>query len=237
MAGVPIKFRCFECHKLLGAPRSKAGAEIVCPKCSARLIVPEADSEAPMTAPAVAIPSRVERPADAPQLPISVTITSPPPAAPGDQGISLDLLEIRPEDIRVEPGLRPRPPAPSAASARAAAAPPVSAEPPTEIDPGPLILEVEETEPARSPSPGQSATVVTTPRPPRPDPVAPAPAIAIAPATPMGLPARSTAASPRARDLLIPRSVVGAWSLFVLLALAMSFLAGLLAGHYVWRVH
>ena len=32
----------------------------------------------------------------------------------------------------------------------------------------------------------------------------------------------------------LPRSVVAAWSLFVLLAQALAFVAGLLAGHYIW---
>ena len=32
------------------------------------------------------------------------------------------------------------------------------------------------------------------------------------------------------------RSVVATWSLFVLLAQALAFLAGLLAGHFIWRV-
>jgi hypothetical protein len=40
----------------------------------------------------------------------------------------------------------------------------------------------------------------------------------------------------RARDITLPRSVVTAWSLFVLLALGMAFAAGLLAGHFLWRV-
>jgi hypothetical protein len=41
----------------------------------------------------------------------------------------------------------------------------------------------------------------------------------------------------RARDIVLPRSVVATWSLLVLLAQALAFFAGLLAGHYVWRVH
>jgi len=41
----------------------------------------------------------------------------------------------------------------------------------------------------------------------------------------------------RARDLVLPRSVVAFWSLFVLVAKALAFLAGLLAGHYIWRIH
>jgi hypothetical protein len=41
----------------------------------------------------------------------------------------------------------------------------------------------------------------------------------------------------RPRDVVLPRSVAATWSLFVLLALALAFLAGLLAGHFVWKVH
>ncbi len=39
----------------------------------------------------------------------------------------------------------------------------------------------------------------------------------------------------RARDVILPRTVVVAWSLFVLLALAFAFAAGLLIGHYQWK--
>jgi hypothetical protein len=31
--------------------------------------------------------------------------------------------------------------------------------------------------------------------------------------------------------------VVATWSLLVLVAQALAFVAGLLAGHYVWRIH
>jgi hypothetical protein len=44
-------------------------------------------------------------------------------------------------------------------------------------------------------------------------------------------------AATRTRDLALPRSVVVAWSLFVLVAQALAFVAGLLAGHYLWKVH
>ncbi len=50
-------------------------------------------------------------------------------------------------------------------------------------------------------------------------------------------PMRTIRPPARPSDLVLPRSVVAAWSLFVLLALALAFTAGLLAGHYVWRVH
>ncbi|MEW4567564.1 hypothetical protein AB1L88_06815 [Tautonia sp. JC769] len=38
-----------------------------------------------------------------------------------------------------------------------------------------------------------------------------------------------------ARDVVIPRLAVLSWSLFVLVALFLAFVAGLLVGHFVWR--
>jgi hypothetical protein len=39
------------------------------------------------------------------------------------------------------------------------------------------------------------------------------------------------------RDLVIPRSVVASWSVLVLFAVGLAFLAGLMIGHFVWRLH
>ncbi len=39
----------------------------------------------------------------------------------------------------------------------------------------------------------------------------------------------------RRRDVVIPRTAVVAWSIFALLALACSFVAGLMIGHYRWK--
>ena len=39
----------------------------------------------------------------------------------------------------------------------------------------------------------------------------------------------------RHRDVVIPRTAVVAWSLFALLALTFSFVAGLMVGHYRWK--
>ncbi len=39
----------------------------------------------------------------------------------------------------------------------------------------------------------------------------------------------------RRRDVVLPRTAVVAWSLFALLALASSFVAGLMVGHYRWK--
>ncbi len=48
---------------------------------------------------------------------------------------------------------------------------------------------------------------------------------------------RESVSGKRPRDLVLPRSVVAFWSLFVLIAQALAFIAGLLSGHFIWRVH
>ena len=40
----------------------------------------------------------------------------------------------------------------------------------------------------------------------------------------------------RVSEVILPASVVLAWSLFVLAGIAMSFVAGLLMGHYLWKM-
>ncbi|MGE3820326.1 MAG: hypothetical protein AB7I30_13010, partial [Isosphaeraceae bacterium] len=52
-------------------------------------------------------------------------------------------------------------------------------------------------------------------------------------------PAQSRRRTPPVRpsDLVVPRTVAAAWSLLVLFAVGFAFLAGLLIGHFVWRVH
>jgi len=197
MPKVPIKFRCVQCNQLLGVAPSKVGSVVSCPRCAVELIVPEADD-----------PSEVPR--DPEPEPIPSILSS----------LVLDrldpLAELRPEDIRVEPGLldagrarrEPRP---------MERAPAWSPEPPAP-QPPPLVLTPEAL--AGPPIEAQ----------PRPDeavlpPIQTEP-VAIRPARP----------TTRARDITLPRSVVTAWSLFVLLALAMAFAAGLLAGHFLWRV-
>ena len=41
----------------------------------------------------------------------------------------------------------------------------------------------------------------------------------------------------RVSEITLPAAVVLAWSLFVLLAIALSFTAGLLMGHFLWKTH
>ena len=41
----------------------------------------------------------------------------------------------------------------------------------------------------------------------------------------------------RVTEVVLPASVVVAWSLFALLGIGLSFVAGLLMGHFIWKVH
>ncbi len=213
MAVVPIKFRCYACNQLLGVSPTKVGAVVSCPKCSADLVVPSPDDSAPTQEPE---PDEPGRSATTP------TLFIPPEPRPAtgamDVGVALDFLDIRPEDIRVEPGvhhdLPPYRPTPAPAT---------------------VVMPVPErsqpVEPQPEPVPDRSPIVSTIP--PEPVPI-------IAPIrvdTPAPRTSRKPAPQVRSRDLILPRSVVASWSLFVLLALVSAFFAGLFAGHYVWRVH
>jgi DNA-directed RNA polymerase subunit RPC12/RpoP len=201
MAGVPLKFRCYQCNQLLGVPRSKAGRVISCPKCSAELLVPQAAESTSA--------------AGGGGLDIGIDLTAP---TASESGIDLDLLDIRPEDIRVEPGV-------------------VLEEPPTPPPPEPTTPEPDVPDVPPPPELAAHSTVVVPPVPvveeAQPEAAPVVPPIQVEPLTV----APERPATARARDVVLPRSVVASWSLFVLVAQGLAFVAGLLAGHYLWRVH
>jgi hypothetical protein len=237
MAAAPIKFRCFRCSQLLGVSRSKAGAVVACPKCGVELIVPEpADSE-----------PRADVGAASPEPAAALKTSATPPqvlseerSGTGATGPSLDFPDIRPEDIRVEPGIplpaiSPSPPPPTIGTEAYV----VPGDPgPSEVFARPEPRELEAFPIARSaPAPLRSLAPVAAEF-----AAAPVAEQAIVPpiridSPSSGVATRRTLPPARSRDLVLPRSAVTAWSLFVLLALTLAFFAGLLAGHYVWRVH
>jgi phage FluMu protein Com len=209
MAGVRIKFRCTQCNQLLGASPSRSGSVVTCPKCASDVVVP--------------VPSEAPPP---PAAEAEAAGMVPPPAPEGGPWVPRELLDIRPEDIRVELGIDldrplappPPPPTPSGVSLRSEPEPPPLVFPPTSdlADDSPV------------------ATPFTAPAPTEPAPAPVVPPIKIEPETI----AEVRATSPgRPRDVVLPRSVVATWSLLVLLAQALAFVAGLLAGHFVWKVH
>jgi len=182
----------------------------------------------------------------------SSQVPSNPVPAPGFLGelagvIPPDLADLRPEDLRVEAEFfesltrvpEPAPivdPAPwpvteslttsfssEPLSAPASWLPPAGASPEMEPPPSFSVLP----EPAgRFPGPSES--------PSRPAEVSPiVPPIEIEPPTilPPGTEIR------RVSEVVLPASVVLAWSLFVLAGIALAFVAGLMMGHFLWKTH
>lgn len=203
---MPVKFRCYRCNQLLGVSRSKIGAVISCPKCGSALVVPDSEEET------VPIAQSVK--------PALGAVFGP--AEPRD---SESLLDLRPEDIRVEPGIELLPSAPAALPESADEAKP---EEPTAA---PALAD-------EAPPPEPAFDLGEIPGEPAAEEVA-------VPASPPQLLVETHGSARsgdgygriRARDVVLPRSVVLAWSLLVLMAVASAFCAGLLAGHFIWRVH
>jgi hypothetical protein len=227
MAGGSIKFRCYQCNQLIGASRSKAGTKVTCPKCSVGLIVPAPEVEAEVEVE----PEPAGSPRGAVAEPTSAFLSGL--AA----GVPLDIADIRPEDIRVVTG--------DAWPGASSTAP----EEPEEPDAYPVIassppapraarapdLDVASLLPLASSTPtGPAPASISAPA------AAPPPAQGEAGLPPIRLepqPLLNERITVRARDLILPRTVVATWSLFVLIAQAMAFIAGLLAGHYIWKIH
>jgi hypothetical protein len=219
MAGVPVKFRCYRCNTLLGVSRSKIGSVIACVKCGTELVVPD--------------PDETPTPGDSASASASSAsnLAEPTPAflSALEAGVPLALQDIHPEDIRIEPGVAWPPVVTSPAPPETKPEP----EPAPEPEPKP------ENESKPEPAPARPERILAPrfsppPEPPRPA-AAPDPVVPTIEIEPVKIARERTPG--RARDLTIPRTVVVFWSFFVLIAQALGFVAGLLAGHYLWRVH
>jgi hypothetical protein len=213
------------------------------PRAAAAQALAAAASERSATATAVKPPLR---PAQAPAYPDDLAAVLPP-----------DLIDLRPEDLRVEaeffesltrqsptPEVRepaPWPPTP-------AFAPTFEAEPYVSPVPAASFIETASSHvpaPAREsqsflietvdlapPKPVESPPPVPSQSPLRPEPASLGTAIAIE------HPAILPASEPRRiTEVVLPASAVLAFSLFALLGIALSFVAGLLLGHFIWTAH
>jgi phage FluMu protein Com len=235
MAEDHLRFRCYQCNQLLGVSSRKAGTVISCPRCAAELKVPRPEEQT-VTADASRSGYSVT-----PESGVPVSSSAPTSKSGGNAlpsfmaeiaaAIPDNLATLRPEDIRVEAefvdlvittseGIVP--PAPAAD------------EPRFEKRPG-APVEVEAYF-AQTPPPAELPPVVPAePRSVDP-PVDPAieavlPAINIE--TPTLLPPGRHLQA--VSEVILQPATVLAWSLLVLLALPMAFLAGLLIGHFVWK--
>lgn len=235
MPEVPLKFRCHACGQLIGASERKVGKTVRCPRCATGLVVPaESSVEAPLQTPAPAPAASEPAPRnffDGLELdpndlrtlfPVETIDEAPEGTPPPDE----PLAETQEDhDIAVGPAFRPWPDEPPATQAEG------------DLDESGthavFVFEPDDQEPDRPPAPPDSEPETL---PPAIDTTPPPPLVA-----PMAeeLPARGelplAERRPRpSRDVVLPRLAVLAWSLFVLLALFLAFLAGLFAGHFLW---
>jgi phage FluMu protein Com len=264
MAIERLKFRCYRCNQLLAVAPSKAGTIVSCPKCQADLLIPSPEppaKEAEESRPKAEVqrPRKVEPAAGSRSRSEAAALrgasAAPAKAAPNPSflgelagAIPPDLADLRPEDLRVEAEFfenltrEPPPPVvepapwsmpgslgapfateslfPSAPASSETAAPP-------ESEPGPsqsLSVTTETVDrglaPPDKPPPHEQSTAVVPP-------------IEIEPPSilPPGTELR------RISEVVLPAPVVLAWSLFVLAGIAMAFVAGLLIGHFLWKMH
>jgi phage FluMu protein Com len=246
-----LKIRCYRCNQLLAVSPTKAGTVVACPKCKADLLIPRQESQAQgdgaeETGVAANLSSAMmlsDSAAGSPRISAESTSFLDEIAAI----IPPELAALRPEDLRVEAeffgSLTQEPPPP------ARSAPELSltdrADPfqfPDSFMPETLLPPAEK--PLRSPSAVgfsvASEVVATTAAPiPMPPPLpAPAPDAVIPPIQiePWSATILPPGTEPRRiHEVTLPASVVVAWSLFVLVAVAMSFVAGLMIGHFLWR--
>ena len=244
MAGERLKFRCYQCNQLLASSPGKAGSIVSCPRCKADLVVPGQESSGPGDSESSAVGKMSGRGAS--------TISLPKSTVPGDLDeaaaiIPADLIDLRPEDLRVEaeffqsltrtPEL-PTEPEPPPWAAQTATAPYPGPEPVAPATPAISAPVIDRPLPVSSPSAAfrpESPGFVPAP--------APLPPL-LPPQSPDVPPIEIETPSLRSptrevqmvREVVLPASAVLAWSLFGLIGIATSFLAGLMVGHYFWRM-
>jgi phage FluMu protein Com len=241
-----LRFRCSSCNQLLGVSSKKAGAVIACPRCSAELKVPSPEeaaalAEASRPVPTAGAEARMAK-STARQPARSADNPLPPFMEEIAAAIPDDLAALRPEDIRVKaefadlvvttdeskasPSLRASalaergadnlPGDPSEVEAYLAEISP-PAEPPPMVPPEPvpkLLTESRTVDQAAEPSKTAALSNINV-------------------ETPSLLPA-SGELQGVSQVVLHPATVL-AWSLLVLIAVPMAFVAGLLMGHFIWK--
>ncbi|QDV33508.1 hypothetical protein [Tautonia plasticadhaerens] len=226
MAPDPLKFRCDRCDQLLGVSPSKAGQRVKCPKCGCGLVVPGPSGPPPADRDESAwLPSTgasVEAKGGA-----SGAVTRPP-------GF-FDGIDLRQEELEslfaVDSDELPTTPIPGPGD-------PGEEDEGVAIPPGFLDLAAGGREPGPVSDLSEPASRVAF------EPGTPPAGIGIrdpgaVPRGPRGeggssVPAASIARGRPGRDVAIPRVAFVAWSLFLLLALFLAFVSGLLAGRFVW---
>ena len=216
----PIRFRCFQCNKLLGVSRSKAGLVVACPQCSAELVVPEpVETASPPPSPTPK-PTETTKSSSSSRIEPVVVLWDASPSADDSAHAAqaFPAVQLEPVSLRAEPAARPRPAArPAKASSRD---------------------DAEAVDVAAAMAMAVPRAVIASP--PAEQVVLPvlaveSPSLREEPAA-RGGPARSSGRerSVRRDDVVMPRTALILWSILVLLALVFAFAAGLLAGRFLW---
>ena len=239
MAKVHLKFRCYRCNQLLGASSRRVGTVTSCPRCRAELEVPRPDepatsAEADSPSPSSSRATRSSADVRGTSAAASTFIEDIAAAIPDE------LAALRPEDIRVEAEfanrfVRTREPAVPVLPAR------------VEAPPEPDAQSVEALQTSQSAHPVQlPRRVETLPHAPVLPDSPPVAAGQGQPTTPIDAPLPRIQVEPPsilppgrevrpASEVVLQPATVLAWSLLVLMAMPMAFLAGLLLGHFVWK--
>ncbi len=249
MADELLKFRCYRCNQLLAVAQTRAGKVVSCPKCKADLQIPALEPVATGEAgPGAGVADAERRRSDAgpgaPGLPAPAQSPALPAFLEGVAGnIPPEVAELRPEDLRVEADALESFPRRS----------PPDDEPPSssaQREPRGLFPAIESPEgPAGWPSAQElanafaAAAPAVEPERTVPPPLAPVtlPPVEKAPAVapPIEIEPPSVLKDDRptrhVREVVVPASVLMLWWLFGLAGLALSFIAGLMIGHFIWK--
>ncbi len=219
MPRVAIRFRCFNCQQLLGAGQHKIGAVMACPKCGTELVVPDPLASNSDEAAASLAEANVEEPAEG----LVGRIETEPMGSSIFERIDLRIEELQ---VEPEPPAHQKPPERAQASATPIA-PVVNLAAEAKViqsskipDATPVALQVG----VGNPLAESAAVSLDSPRPqPPPPPPSQNSTHFVAPTVVI-----------RARDVVVPRVVMFAWSLTVLAGIGMAFVAGLMVGHFLW---
>jgi hypothetical protein len=188
-----------------------------CPKCGTELVVPDPSTLGTDEAPPSVAPASIDEPAGA-----SLERFDSEP-----MGSSIfERIDLKIEELRVEPEPAPRIKEPERGRSPALAGASRSTEP-TRLD-----TQIEkDAEPSAEALPALPSSV------PDPRQVSTEPSRSqTSPAPASGNSTHFVAPTVviRARDVVVPRVVMFAWSLTVLAGIGMAFIAGLMVGHYLW---
>ncbi len=238
MPPIPLKFRCHRCSQLIGAALSKAGQSVRCPRCEAPLTVPN-------LAPNASPPNQVEQVESSPSPRSEVRET---PNLPQNEPAPeiLNTLDLDPGELRElaasyhpkeerrrersRPGLNRSPNPMESVVHPWPLTEPKRPTPESESDLETTIaIETDEEQPRRPPTP--------PPLPDRSPPSLTTTESQVPKTAPLVSTESSSIASPRSRptrDVVMPRSAVIVWSLFVLMSLFVALVAGILIGHFLW---